>query len=183
MSEQVRQENQKTIVAFAAGLLIGGLLVWVFAGSPKTEDMSDNTQDSKESTQENTDDIKVTDVTIDSATIKTEEKKSEMLVGEGKAEVGTQKAGTKVVLGSTTFPTDEGWIGVRDYVNGQPTGLLGVARYSKVQGLVPTEVVLQRSTKAGSEYAVVFYKESGDLKFNLANDKQVDGVFATFKAN
>ena len=75
MSEQEKQESQKTIVAFAAGLLIGGLLVWVFAGSPKTEDMSDKTLDSKESTQENTDDIKVTDVTIDSATIKTEEKK------------------------------------------------------------------------------------------------------------
>jgi len=61
--------------------------------------------------------------------------------------------------------------------------LLGVARFSESQGLVPTAIVLQRSTIAGREYAVVLYTDNGDRQFNLASDVQVDAVFATFTAN
>ena len=76
----------------------------------------------------------------------------------------------------------EGWIGVRDYQAGQLGGLLGVSRFSEAQGLVPSGVALQRATVAGKEYAVVVYTESGDRQFNLADDKQIDSVFATFTA-
>ncbi len=57
-----------------------------------------------------------------------------------------------------------------------------MARYSKEQGLVPTEVVLQRATTGGDRYAVVFYTESGDRVFSLADDVQIQGIFETFGA-
>ena len=61
-------------------------------------------------------------------------------------------------------------------------GLLGVVRFSEAQGLVPNQIVLQRSTTAGNEYAVVVFKENGDREFNLAEDAQVGEVYATFTA-
>lgn len=181
MSEQEKQENQKTIVAFAAGLLIGGLLVWIFGGSPTAEITEDNTTgtttvEMNDETATGSDDAAddEADETVDTPVMQT---------GEGKIEVDDQAAGNRVSLKSAVFPSDEGWVGVRDYVNGQPAGLLGVARYSKEQGLIPEEVILQRATKAGSTYALVFYKESGDRVFSLADDVQVEGVVATFTAN
>jgi hypothetical protein len=87
-----------------------------------------------------------------------------------------------VSLESATFPSDEGWIGVRDYANGQLAGILGVARFSKEQGLIPKEIILQRATKAGSTYAIVFYSESGDRVFSLADDVQAGGVVKSFTA-
>jgi hypothetical protein len=183
MSEQEKQENQKTIVAFAAGLLIGGLLVWVFGGVPKAESPSDEiteatsteqtnneTNDEEVSSTNNTEDVVITPVKT-------------LTTGEGEIEVSDQKAGTSVTLDSAVFPSDSGWIGVRDYASGQLAGLLGVVRFSKEQGLVPEEIVLQRATQAGNSYAVVFYSENGDDVFSLADDVQVEGVFATFTAN
>jgi hypothetical protein len=177
MSEQEKQESQKTVVAFAAGLLIGGLLVWIFGGSPKTEEITQEKTGS-ETTEEVTNTTGSDDVTSE---VKTVEKPA-LVTGAGKIEIDEVKAGKTVVLKSATFPTDEGWIGVRDYANGQPAGLLGVARYSNEQALVPETVVLQRAMVAGNSYAIVFYSESGDRVFSLADDKQLDGAFATFTA-
>jgi hypothetical protein len=177
MSEQEKQESQKTVVAFAAGLLIGGLLVWIFGGSPKTEEVVEVPKDGN-----TTEEVTVTPSAEENkAEVKTETKPV-LVTGEGKIEVGEVKAGKEVKLSSATFPTDEGWIGVRDYANGQPAGLLGVTRYSKEQGLVPESVILQRATVAGNSYVLVFYSESGDRVFSLADDKQIEGTFATFTA-
>jgi hypothetical protein len=126
--------------------------------------------------------VKVSEVTEGATTETTEEKKPEMQVGEGKVEVKEQAASKTVAIDSATFPTDEGWVGVRDYSDGKVGYILGVARYSKAQGLIPAEVTLQRSTIAGKEYAIVFFKESGDRKFNAAVDTQLEGTVATFKA-
>lgn len=183
MSEQEKQENQKTIVAFAAGLLIGGLLVWVFAGgTPNTQDTTD--EEGATTTEEvdgdvegeatSTDDESTNDDEADAAPV--------MQQGEGAVDLGDQSAGSRVTLESATFPTDEGWIGVRDYVDGQIGGILGVARFSKEQGLIPQEIALQRATKAGNTYAIVFFSENGDRVFNTANDKQAEGVVSTFTA-
>lgn len=179
MSEQEKQDNQKTIVAFAAGLLIGGLLVWVFGGTPKTEKVDEQKNDTTEETATETkEEVKSEDTKEAVAEVK-----PALQTGDGKVEIVNQKAGTTVALDSATFPSDEGWVGVRDYVNGQLAGLLGVARFSKEQGLVPESITLQRSTVEGKTYAIVFYSESGDRVFSLADDVQVEGVFATFTAN
>jgi hypothetical protein len=188
MSETVQQpESQKTIVAFIAGLLIGGLMAWVFTGGtnpaeapaetgdePSTEESAEMNDEAgstpnEESTPEATDEEEVAPV----ATMET---------GTGAITVTDQAAGNAVAIDGAVFPNDEGWIGVRDYENGQLTGLLGVARFSKEQGLVPEAVPLLRATEAGQQYAVVFYTESGDREFSLANDVQIPDVMTTFTA-
>ena len=188
MAEE-KQESQKTVVSFIVGLLIGGLLVWAFSG-PSADAPEDKKEgDKKEVTEEKKDGNKeVTEETKTEESKSTEEVKKETVVkaslpvGDGKVVVNTQKAGNSVKLESATYPVKEGWIGVRDNQDGKLGGILGVVRFSEEQGLVPTEIILQRPTVAGKEYAVVVYEESGDRKFNVADDKQIDKVFTTFKA-
>jgi hypothetical protein len=185
--EQEKQESQKTLVAFVAGLLIGGLLVWVFGGTPETKDgeMSDDAQ--VESSEEMSDDATDTETGVESSASVIEAVTETvttptMEVGEGEIEVSDQAAGLLVNLDSATFPTSEGWIGVRTFPNGQIGSILGAARYSEEQGLIPTEVELLAPTVAGRTYAVVFFTEDGDRKFDPAYDVQIDSVLTTFTA-
>jgi len=176
-------DGQKTVVAFIAGLLIGGLLVWVFA-SPGAEvkemvEDNDNTASSADtSNKDSKSDVGSGNPTDTSTSVSV----PDLPTGTGDISVSDQSAGMVVELGAVTFPNDEGWIGVRDYSNGQLSGLLGVARWSKEQGLVPSEVELLRATEAGKEYALVFYSESGDREFSLAEDVQLDIAMETFVA-
>ncbi len=179
MSEQEKQESQKTVVAFIAGLLIGGLLVWVFSGSPEAKEHMDH-DDSVEESEMMEGGTDSEDSDSDTAVPSTPV--AELPVGDGDASVMDQDAGLEVSLAGATFPSDEGWIGVRDYADGQLAGLLGVVRYSQEQGLVPQSIVLQRATEPGNTYAVVFYSENGDRVFNLAEDVQVSGAVETFVA-
>lgn len=175
-----KQEGQKTVVSFIVGLLIGGLLVWAFSGpsvdAPKNDDRDD---DETEEVMEG-EEMEVTEESDEEEEVATPA--PTLPVGDGKVVVDNQAAGTMVTLTSATYPVSEGWIGVRDYQSGQLGGLLGVARFSEAQGLVPSGVTLQRATEAGKEYAVVVYTESGDRQFSLADDIQIDSVFATFTA-
>ena len=176
MSEQLKEESQKTVVSFVVGLLVGGLLVWAFTGNgdeapkkqtddSKTEMTSDK---DKEATQEEvgTDDEETTTVPV----------------GEGAVSVDEVGAGMSVSLADVTFPAKEGWVGVRNLNDGKLGMILGVARFSAEQGLNPKEIQLLTPTVTGREYAIVFYSESGDRKFNLADDVQLEGEFATFVA-
>jgi hypothetical protein len=180
MAEE-KQESQKTVVSFIVGLLIGGLLVWAFSGptvdAPEEEANEQTSEESTEAEEE-----AATEEESASEQEVAPVAKATLPVGDGKVVVKNQAAGTTIKLDSVTYPVAEGWIGVRDYQGGQLGGILGVVRFSEEQGLVPSEIVLQRATKAGSDYAVVVYTESGDRQFNLADDKQLDSVFATFSA-
>lgn len=181
MAEQQKEDTQKTVVSFVVGLLIGGLLVWAFSGSPKDtakpevkidDAKTATTTEQKPTTVTETGDSKGGDAPV-IATLPT---------GDGAVTVGEQGTSKTVALTSATFPVKEGWVGVRDFDGGKLGGLLGVVRFSEAQGLVPTEIILQRGTVAGKEYAIVFYSENGDRKFNLADDVQIDKEFATFTA-
>ncbi len=97
-------------------------------------------------------------------------------------EVSDQAASLSIALDSATYPVSEGWIGVREYNNDQLGFILGVVRFSESQGLVPSEITLQRSTSPGNKYAVVIFTEDGDRDFSLAGDVQIDTIFDTFIA-
>lgn len=186
MSEQEKNESQKTIVAFVAGLLIGGLLVFVFSGSKdSTDPVPTNNEESEVSEldngfeeEEEADNLTNPTTSVD----ETVEETPTMSVGNGSVQVSDQSAGSMVVLDGVVFPVDEGWIAVRTYTNGQLGNILGAARFSNEQGLIPEAVRLLSPTVAGREYAVVFFTEDGDRQFNLATDVQIGDVFGTFTA-
>lgn len=183
--EQEKQESQKTLVAFVAGLLIGGLLVWVFGGTPDTkkEDMQDDTQ---VKTSDETSNTSASEEATESAAEAEAEAetpaKPVMQTGDGEIVVSNQPAGLVVKLDSATFPTSDGWVGVRSFPNGQIGSILGVARYSEEQGLIPDQIELLAPTSAGRTYAVVFFTEDGDRKFDPAYDVQMDTELTTFVA-
>ncbi len=177
MADEKQQDGQKTIVAFVVGLLIGGMLVWAFSGpstnAPTTTDdeASEEATDTADesTTEENTSEDTASDTPV-------------LQVGTGAIVVNDQPASATIALESATYPVGEGWIGVREFDNEQLGFILGVVRFSESQGLVPQEIVLQRPTSAGKQYAVVVYTENGDFDFNLASDVQIDTIFDTFKA-
>jgi len=181
MSEnETPQEGQKTVVAFVAGLLIGGLLVWVFSDKPDT---AAPTAVGDDKAAEVIDEGAPTGGEPEVEIVKEAEPATPtMQVGDGAIKVSNQPAGTSVTLDSAIYPTPEGWVAVRSYPNSQLGSILGAVRYSESQGLVPESVPLLAPTTAGRTYAVVFFTEDGDREFNLANDVQVDGVLTTFIA-
>lgn len=180
MEEGIKQDGQKTVVAFVAGLLIGGLLVWVFSASPENADVENITGDTntEEETRtpstvgegntaagdedEDADTGAVTDTRpVDAPPVS---------VGEGSLSVADQEAGEVVTLGALEYPATDGWIVVHEYTDGVLGNALGAARYSTGEGLLPSEVRLLRVTEAGSEYFVVFYSDNGDRVFDLGDD-------------
>lgn len=187
MSEAEKQEGQKTVVAFITGLLIGGLLVWVFSSSPESAnapvDTEDDTTTEKvegaKDTSNSTPDTSVGVKGGDTAAVITKPKE---VAGEGMLKVDDQKSGMTVELNETAFPTSNGWVVVRDYMDGTPGRVLGAARYSVETGLTPTAVSLLRETTPGSSYQVVYYTDDGDKEFSLSKDTLIEDIAATFKA-
>lgn len=187
MSEAEKDEGQKTVVAFIAGLLIGGLLVWVFSSSPEntpnTKVTDESTQAQQErnaetSTSNETDTAPNTEVGKETVTTNQAVKTvTPATNGEGKITVANQPAGTVVELSEVVFPGNAGWIAVRD-----ERSVLGAARYNLADGLVPEEVELLRATQAGNSYYVLFYTEDGDKQFNTAKDFEMEGTQVTFTA-
>lgn len=184
MSEQIKftEENKKTVVAFITGLLVGGLLVYIFANPAEKAAVVENSTDNDVEEIENIiDDEEVTDVAT-SVISTTSTSPSIAPRGDGSIEVSNQEASDVVVLDSVSYPSNSGWVGVRDYENGQLIGLLGVSRWNTEEGLLPKNINLLRSTEAGKTYAVVFFSDNGDKEFSLANDVQFSDISATFIA-
>lgn len=183
MSEQDNtKEAQKTVIAFIAGLLIGGLLVWVFS-EPSPDAAPENENDTV-SEVDDMDDDEADDIDTETGDDAADDDNQapEMQTGDGSIDVRDQAAGSTVSIDGAVFPEDEGWIAVRDYANGEVGRVLGATRFSRSQGLMPESVRLLRPTVAGNEYAVVFFTESGDRSFNMATDTQIEGVMTVFEA-
>ena len=181
MAEEKQQDGQKTIVAFVVGLLIGGMLVWAFSG-PATEAPTNLEDDEVTTGTETGSEVTGSDEVDVEITTGTETETPTLEVGDGDVVVNNQPAGTSIALERATYPVSEGWIGVREFNNEQLGFILGVVRFSESQGLVPQEIILQRPTTAGRDYAIVVFTEDGDFDFNLANDAQIDTIFDTFTA-
>ena len=173
-----QQDGSKTLVAFVVGLLIGGMLVWAFSGP------SEDHHNEEEMEHEASEMVEETEATEEEEMDEEEEmvEAPKLEVGDGSVVVNDQPSGMTVSLDRATYPVEEGWIGVRDYNNGQLSFIKGVVRFSAAAGLVPEEIVLQIPTQPGREYAVVMFTEDGDNNFNPAGDVQIDQIFATFTA-
>lgn len=194
MSEQttMTEENKKTIIAFVVGLLVGGLLVYIFAlpanggkaNPPVKPDQDQSADMAVDGNDADIDDNNAPESNTSASREETKptETKESAQTGQGSISVDNQGAGGNVWLQGVTYPADTGWIGVRDYENGKMTGLLGVSRWNKAEGLTPNTITLLRPTVAGHTYAVVFYRDNGDKVFNLATDSQMDAAVATFVA-
>lgn len=172
------EENKKTIIAFIGGLLVGGLLLYMFIEPAAVDtDRPDSVPEAMIETEDTSEpaEVSATDTLI------VDDRPSAIVRG-GSVTVQDQRAGQNVFITDLELPSDTGWIGVRDYVDDRTTGLLGVVRWSKSEGLFPEQVNLMRSTEAGRTYAVVFYADNGDRVFSLATDAQIDGVMEIFKA-
>jgi hypothetical protein len=192
MSETEKQEGQKTVVAFITGLLIGGLLVWVFTSSPTPEAIApaDDTQSETETTDTETRPAAdTTPETTTSAPAPAGDKGGASAAttrpsveGTGSLTVADQAAGATVNLGEAQYPSEAGWIVVRDYTENTPGRILGAARYHVADGLRPTAIDLLRGTEAGKTYQVVYYNENGDKVFDLDDDVLVSNIADTFVA-
>lgn len=174
METTEKQESQKTVVAFVAGLLIGGLLVWVFSSSPADAPKEEGADETETTETANTTNEEAT--TNETTTTTNTETSSETTVG-GTVSIADQTAGTKVELGTLSFPAKTGWVAVRD-----ESGILGAARFDIDGGLVPTAVNLLRPTVKGETYTVVFFNENGDKKFSSVTDTLISGVSDTLVA-
>jgi hypothetical protein len=182
--EAEQQQGQKTVVAFISGLLIGGLLMWVFSAEPKKDMKKEVKEDAPQEEQK----------TAEENTTPAEAPKAEVAApapsvtpGNGSIALGTIAAGTKVALGEMKFPTEGGWVAVHE-VDGENLGaVLGAARFDTKVGLVPKEVELLSSLAKGETYAVVFHSTDGNRAYSSKTDlvqKNAEGKFlgSTFKA-
>lgn len=178
--EEEKREGQKTVVAFISGLLIGGLLMWVFGAQPKSNTADEMKKDDNAAV-EDTKDVVVapTDTKADApSTAEISVAKPEVVAGVGSVAVSNQKAGLKVTLGVIKYPANAGWIAVQN-INGDALGTtLGAARFDVKAGLMPKEVSLLATapTVAGKEYKVVFHSTDGNREYSSATDKVVNGA-------
>ena len=196
MAEQTeKQEGQKTVVAFIAGLLIGGLLVWVFSSSPEggpasvttgtdTDDAQEQSELDTEEDTTNTSRISETTTTRETSqpTTQPQDTADQPTTGDGAIEVSNQGAGSLVVLSDVEYPENAGWIVVRDYEDNTPGRILGAARFNVTDGLTPTSVNLLRATEPDTQYQVTFYSENGDRVFDTASDRPLEGFGEVFTA-
>ena len=127
MPEAEKQEGQKTVVAFITGLLIGGLLVWVFSSTPE------------EAPAEVIDTVDTEEVAMNEE-VETSNKTNVEVAKDASIVVPNQAAGSSVELGAIRLPVLSGWIVVRDYMDGEPGNVLGAARFNADEGLMPATV-------------------------------------------
>lgn len=170
-----KEKNQKTVVAFIAGLLIGGLLVWVFGAAPeRTSDDRDSAGTDVTRTDAGNTDAEVGTPAQgrgDSSSESTSEAPRIVVSGNGAISVSDQPAGVVVELGEVEYPTTDGWIVIHDDIAGELGNALGASRYSTEVSLLPATVELLRSTESGNTYHAVLYSENGDRVFDLDDDQ------------
>lgn len=179
-----KEKNQKTVVAFIAGLLIGGLLVWVFSIAPekKEKEMDFDAIGTEQTEDVNQEEGVVQEGDAPADAVKkadaAPEMKQETVISKegGSITVNDQAAGMTITLGEVHMPVASGWIAVHELnTDGSLGRVLGASRYTEADGLKPTTVEsVSRPTVAGKTYRVVIYNENGDKKFGIAaGDKLV----------
>lgn len=177
MTDVETQASQRTVVAFISGLLIGGLLVWIFSSAPEEMEPTQNEETpNAEMVEENTTESEEEGSTSSQTGTNT--------ATNGRAlSVADQEAGSSVTLERVAYPSESGWVVVREYANGTAGNVLGAARYDVALGLQPGTVTLVRPTVSGGTYEALFYTNEGALSFDLGEDMPVVGISAQFQTN
>lgn len=170
-----KESRQKTVVAFIAGLLIGGILVYIFAAMPDRGEKTANTEKAT-GTELGKESLGPSNTTaeVDSA-MKAEDAKSVASVEadrDGSLTVDDQPAGSVVTIANLSTPSNAGWVVVHEInADGSLGRALGASRYNEADGLMPVRIELLRATSANATYRVVIYSENGDKVFDLKEDK------------
>jgi hypothetical protein len=172
------QDSKKTIIAFAAGLLIGALLVWAFMAATPAEDRENNVNDDDNGLVGNNTNRDDDDDNTSSTNGSRNDDDTETF------SIDDQPAGNTVELGNIDFPEGTGWVAVTDYEDGVAgSRFLGAALYDTDAGLEPTQIELLRATEAGKTYRVSFFEDNGDREFSRAGgDTEIEGEAAIFRA-
>ncbi len=177
MDDTNTQQSKKTVVAFVAGLIIGGLLVWMFSGTQKASAPVTTSGDETATTTGEKSGANKAGTTTEKINATSTEKiasttmMKEPAKGDFTFSVANQKVGMFVQLeDNVQYPTKEGWIAVQDDMNGKLGNVLGAARYNTDVGLAPQQTELLRSTIAGKPYHVVYYSGNGDHIFSRTQD-------------
>jgi heme-binding NEAT domain protein len=183
--EAEQQQGQKTVVAFISGLLIGGLLMWVFSAEPKKDMNKDIKKDDAKEVATGEQPTEAAPTT--EAPTEVIAPAAEVTLGAGSIALGAIKAGTKVALGDMKFPAEGGWVAVHQMEGENLSTVLGASRFDTKTGLIPKEVELLASMKQGDTYAVVFHGTDGNRAYSSKTDlvlKNAEGKFlgSTFKA-
>ena len=175
--EEEKRDGQKTVVAFISGLLIGGLLMWVF-GAPQKKNGPDMVKGDNAQGEVKTGDQATTQPTTEvAATAGTPTTaQTEISAGAGSIAIADQKAGMSITLGDVKFPANGGWIAVQNIAGDKLGTTIGAARFDIKAGLVPKKIDLIGSTVAGKVYAVVFHGTDGDHMYTSATDKVAVGA-------
>lgn len=189
--EEEKRDGQKTVVAFISGLLIGGLLMWVFGGAQSKKNGAEMVKKDDGQAMQQGADANATQPTTDTTApvdANAGTPKVEVATGgAGSLAVADQKAGMKVALGDVKFPANGGWIAVQNIAGDKLGTTIGASRFDVKAGLIPKEISLIGGTVAGKSYAVVFHSTDGDRSYTSATDKVVMGadgkpLAAMFKA-
>lgn len=174
------QQNQRTIAAFITGLLVGGLLVWIFATAAGQDngEAHDHAEDDHSALEDDHDD----EHGDDNGPVRPTDDE-----GQGTAlDVHNQPAGNSVEVAYVEYPAGDGWLVVHRTANGELGGAIGATRFDTDAGRFPTSIPLVAPTVAGQTYEVMFYSENGDRQFSTAADRPllVDGerISTTFTA-
>ena len=177
--EEEKREGQKTVVAFISGLLIGGLLMWVFGAQPKKDAPADVKADDTTAVETNIDATPTATPEVTTNTTKPAEvttTKPEVVAGVGSLTVSNQKAGIKVSVSNIKYPANAGWIAVQNIAGDKLGTTLGAARFDVKAGLMPKDIALIAPTVAGKEYKVVFHSTDGNREYSSKTDVVVNGA-------
>ena len=158
--------NQKMIITFIIGLLVGAGAVWLWYANDRAANKGDTTDDTK-------------------ATSTNQGASSATPVSGGSVAVSNQPAGTEVIITNLVMPKD-GWVAIHEDLNGVPGSILGAHRYDA--GTVQNaDISLLRGTQAGMKYYAVLHEDDGDRAFDPHVDMPMQGlggelISATFTA-
>jgi hypothetical protein len=164
-----------TIIAFVVGIVLGYLVAWGIYATPAGEVTEENGLVSTSTPLTGGSSSVISDEvggSLLTPTVPTGTTPALISVGAGETiAVMDQAAGQTVEVDGVTS-AGVTWVAVREYANNQLGNILGARRIPGGDGQT-VMVELLRPTIAGRDYAVVLYRDNGDLAFNHRTDSLV----------